>query len=256
MTGGGGEEADVGLGGEEEGAAADGFGLAGDVAVAAAAGEDAVVLGGADDAVLGGDDFGVVELARFAHVGEEVVAADVEDVDAGDGGDFLDIVEAFDGFDHQDEEADGVELGDALGERDGAVVEVRVAPDDGAFADGRELADFDGAAGLGGGGDVRVDDAGDAVVEQDGDVGVVDAADADEGGDADGDGGLGDVDEGFRGEDGVLQVHEDEVVAGAFGDAGDVCGAAEADGHAEGGFAGGHAGLHGIDEHGLHRARR
>src|SRR5580704_8324543 len=96
---GGGQKSDIGLGGDELRAALDGLDLAFDIAIAATAWEDAIRARSFDHPVLGCDNVGVVELSCFAHVGEHIVAAEVNNIDTGNCGDLLDVVEPLDGLD-------------------------------------------------------------------------------------------------------------------------------------------------------------
>jgi hypothetical protein len=233
-----GQKSDVRLSGNELRAALDRLDLALNVPIAAAACEDAICARGFNDSVLGRNDIGIVELSRLAHVGEEVVTADMNDVDPRNRGDVLDVIEPLDRLDHAHEQAELIELAHALSQWDGAVVEMRVAADDGTPADGREPADLDRMARLGGRGNVGINDAGRTVVEQQRDVGIVNATNTYQRCDAYGERRVRDPDDCFKVEDRVLPVDENEIVAGGLGNMGNVGRTPDANGNAEGHLSG------------------
>ena len=57
-------------------------------------------LGGRDHALDRGHDRGIAEGAGLAHLGEQIVAADMQHIDAVDRRDLIDVGEALDGLDH------------------------------------------------------------------------------------------------------------------------------------------------------------
>src|SRR5476649_2113328 len=100
LTGGRGHKADIRLRRYEMRAARDRLHLTLDVAIPTAAGDYAVVARRFDHALLRRDDIRIVEFPRPAHIGEHVVAAEMDDVDTLDRSDLLDVVKAFHRFDH------------------------------------------------------------------------------------------------------------------------------------------------------------
>ena len=228
-----GKKGDVGLGCDELRAAADRGDLAPDVPVAAYTGELAVRLGRPDHAVLGRHDGRIVELAGLAHVDEQVVAADVQHVDTVDRRDRLHVVQAFHRLDHAHEQAGVVELRHALGERHGAVVEMRIPAHHRALADRRELAGLDRALRIGRSADIGKDDAGRAIVENERGVEVMAAPHPHQRRHSAAERCLRDVPDRLEREQRMLPVDEDEVVPGGLGDAGDIARARQPHDHAE-----------------------
>src|ERR1039458_8518565 len=113
------QEADIRLGGQKQAALADQIDLTLHIAVAAAAGELAVLAAGGNQAFLRRHQSRIVEFAGLAHIGEQIVAAEVDHVDAVDRRDGLDIFQALDGLDHAHEKTAVVELRNALRQRHG-----------------------------------------------------------------------------------------------------------------------------------------
>ena len=104
------QEADIRLGGQEQAALAHQIDLTRHIAVAAAAGELAVLAAGGDEAFLRRHQRRIVELAGLAHIGEQIVAAEMQHVDAVDRGDRFDVFQPLHGLDHADQQARVVEL--------------------------------------------------------------------------------------------------------------------------------------------------
>ena len=164
----------------------------------------------------------------------------MDDVDAVHLGDLFDVVHSFRRLDHADHQRGVVQRRHGLARGHRAIVEHRVGARGGALSDRGKLGAGDRPARLGGGVDVRVDDAHHAVVQQHLHVLVVDAADTHEGRDAAPERGVGDVRDGLQGEDRVLAVDEDEVVAARLRDARDIARPPETHVHAERHLAGLH----------------
>eukprot|EP01041_Mallomonas_annulata_P028021 gene28021-49794_t len=72
----------------------------------------AVLAGGGGDALAGGDDCGVVKLARFADPMAEIARTEKQCVEARNGGDVLDVFERFGRFDLENYDALGVAVTD------------------------------------------------------------------------------------------------------------------------------------------------
>ena len=106
---------------------------------------------------------------------------------------------------------------------------------------GRKLADIDRALRLFRSVDVWIDNAHRAVIKQQRHVGVIDPTHPHQRRDPAGHRRADNVADGLDIEKGMLAVDKDEVVAGRFGDAGDVAGSRKAHRHAERGAAGLHA---------------
>ena len=217
------------------------FDLTRDIRIAAAAGEFFMLAAGGDQLFLGADQRRVVELAGLAHVGEQIVAAEMDDVDAIDRRNGLDVFQAFHGLDHAAQQTTVVELRHAGRQRHRAIVKMRIAAGDRALADRRELADLDRLARLRRIVHVRIDNAHDAIVEQQRHVRIVDAAYPHQRRNAAGQRRAGDVADGLEIEQRMLAIDENEVVAGRLGDAGDVAGTAQPHRHAERDATGAHA---------------
>src|SRR6266853_469959 len=77
---GGGKKTNIRLRGYEMRAALDRLDLPLDIAVPTAAGDDAVVARSFDHAFLRRDNVRIVEFSRLAHVGEQIVAAEMDDI--------------------------------------------------------------------------------------------------------------------------------------------------------------------------------
>ena len=154
-------------------------------------------------------------------------------------GDRLDILHAFPRLDHAGEQGIGIDRRQRLGRRHRGEVEIGIAAGDAAAAERAEAHRIDGGPRILGGVHVRIDDAGDAVVEQRLHVEVAHERTRAKGATPSATRGLGDMADGLQVEQAVLDIDEQEVVPGGAGDAGDLGRAGHPHAEAEHGPAGG-----------------